>query len=71
MTVNSLADLKKLIQLCQKQGVSRIEVDGVKLELGDVPVRSLNRNDANTDKIEVEHQYSDEDTLLWSATPHG
>lgn len=33
MTINSLKDLKKLIQLCQSQGVKAIEIDNIKLDL--------------------------------------
>lgn len=33
MQVSNLKDLKKLIQLCQSQGVRIIEIDGIKLEL--------------------------------------
>lgn len=33
MQVSNLRDLKKLIQLCQSQGVKIIEIDGIKLEL--------------------------------------
>lgn len=38
MTINSLKDLKKLIQLCRQTGVEAIEIDGVKLNLGPTPV---------------------------------
>lgn len=33
MKVDNLKDLKQLIQLCQKQGVSTIKVDGIELTL--------------------------------------
>ncbi len=32
MVVHDLKDLKKLIQLCQSQGVKAIEIDSIKLE---------------------------------------
>lgn len=71
MKVETLKDLKALIQLCRKQGLTRIEVDGVRLELGDAPT-SLARNAADPqDKIETDKQYSDEDVMLWSSTAHG
>lgn len=37
MKVDSLKELKKLIQLCQQTGVRNIEVDGIKMELGAPP----------------------------------
>lgn len=40
MTINGLRDLKKLIQLCQSQGIKAIEIDNIKLELGDKPKKA-------------------------------
>lgn len=37
MKINDIKDLKKLIQLCQSQGVRAIEVDNIKLELNELP----------------------------------
>lgn len=35
--ISSLKDLEKLLKLCRKQGVTEIELDKVKLKLGDLP----------------------------------
>ena len=35
MTVSSLKDLKKLLELCRSQGVKTLEVDGIKFELNE------------------------------------
>ena len=35
--IESLNDLKKLLQLCRKQGVQEIELGSVKIKLGDMP----------------------------------
>jgi len=41
--IDSLKDLEKLLKLCRKQGVTKVEFDNVKLELGDLPMaRNLN-----------------------------
>lgn len=40
MTITSLKDLKKLIQLCHAQGVRTIEIDNIKLELNALPVKA-------------------------------
>lgn len=37
MTVDNLSDLKKIILLCRKQGVTAIEIDGIKLDLSLAP----------------------------------
>lgn len=38
MKIDSIRDLKKLIDLCQKQGVDSIKVDGIELKLGEKPM---------------------------------
>lgn len=42
MTVSSLKDLKALIKACRQLGVNSIEVDGVKLVLGSLPIKERN-----------------------------
>lgn len=37
MTIDSFKDLKKIIDLCRKQGVYSIKVDGIELVLGSAP----------------------------------
>lgn len=37
MTITSTKDLEKIIILCQKHGVTAIELDGIKLNLGPKP----------------------------------
>lgn len=40
MKIDSLRDLNKLILLCRKHHLNHIEVDGIKLEFGNIPVKS-------------------------------
>lgn len=40
MKIDSLNDLKKVIELCQKQGVTTIKVDGIELTFGIKPTKS-------------------------------
>lgn len=48
MKIDDLKDLKKLIQLCQSQGVKAIEIDNIKLELDNyMPTK---RNTTSTKK---------------------
>lgn len=36
--IESLRELEKLLKLCRRQGVLKIEFDNLKLELGELPV---------------------------------
>lgn len=69
MQVQSLKELRKLIQLCRATGVASIEVDGMKITLGDAPKTAA--GSFADDKIITEPEYSDEDLAMWSAAPHG
>jgi hypothetical protein len=82
MTINSLKDLQKLVQLCRKQGIKAIEVDGIKLQLGELPTNPAKITDVfpevnpfdpgqieenvAPDKIETDAM-SEDDMLYWSA----
>lgn len=35
--INDLTELKKLLQLCRKQGVTELKFGGVELKLGELP----------------------------------
>lgn len=35
--INDLSELKKLLQLCRKQGVTEIELGSTKIKLGELP----------------------------------
>ena len=73
MTISTLKDLSKLIDLCRKKGVETIAVDGVELKLGDAPT-SLKRNaasDTAPDKIIIEDQPTEDELRFWSVSPHG
>lgn len=38
MKVNTLKELKKVLQLCREQGVVTIKIDGIEMQLGSMPV---------------------------------
>ncbi len=67
MKIDTLADLRALIKVCRKEGINSIEVDGVKLALGDSPIR---RKDLKTEE-QVDTKgvpsYTEEQLLTWSA----
>lgn len=71
MKIDTLKDLQALVKMCRKTGIKSIEVDGVKLQLGDEPI-SQKRNAAPvSDKIEVETPYNEQDVMFWSSQPNG
>jgi hypothetical protein len=43
--IKDLSELKKLLQLCRKQGVTEIEFENVKLKLGDLPQSNTTTQD--------------------------
>lgn len=66
MKIENLPDLKKLLKVCQDFGVHTIEIDGIKMRISgtsNVP-EVADKTPASNPEI------SDEDMLLWSATPH-
>ena len=52
--------------MCRKEGINSIEVDGVKLALGDAPKRKK----LNSEQQELTNEmpkYTEEELLTWSA----
>jgi hypothetical protein len=83
MKIDSLKDLKKLIDLCQKNGVEAIEVDGVKMNLRPVAKAPITRRRRRTetaveqttdgtldvaDVIDMPDELTDEQLLFFSVT---
>lgn len=66
MKIENLADLKKLLKACQDFGVHIIEIDGIKMHISGVS----NTTEVADKAPPVSPEISDEDMLLWSATPH-
>ena len=79
MKVQSIQDLKKLIELCQKQGVESIKVDGIEMKLGHKPepeARKGRQAQANSckhtpggiteDTPVIEGELTAEQLLMWS-----
>ena len=67
MKIDSLDELDKLIDLCRKKGISNIEVDGVKFEMGDPPPSNYKKRQGRAEKQPETRQYSEEDILFWSS----
>lgn len=71
MKIESLKDLKALIKFCRKSGIKSIEVDGVKLDLGDEPqtpkqAKQLSNSELQPDETQ-EDELTYEQMLFWSA----
>jgi hypothetical protein len=67
MTVASLKELEALVRMCRKQGVSSVEVDGIKLVMGDEPERATKANSEISKDATDESMYDEEQLLMWSA----
>lgn len=70
--INTLNELKKLINLCRKEGVSIIKVDGIELVLSEKPTTYTNtRKNTQTypeTTIETPDALTPEELLFYSAT---
>lgn len=55
--INELKDLEKLLKLCRRQGVSDMEIEGIKFKLGDVPQQVSRGTEAETEG-DAENPYS-------------
>ncbi len=39
MTISNIKDLRTLLKTCREFGVNTVEIDGIKIELGEPPVK--------------------------------
>lgn len=70
MQVANLTELKKLLKLCRKEGVTEISLGEVSFKLGDKPQPNVvNQAQDQTDEIPFEGALSDEELAFWSASP--
>lgn len=60
--IDNLGDLKKLLQLCRKQGVTEIKLGTIELKFGDLPVD-------NQSNVEVQEDDSVIDQLVGFDNP--
>lgn len=84
MQLESLKDLEKLVKLCRKLGVDKIEVDGVKVELGAPPeivdsrknrISNLQENQVfipggidQDTRIDMPDELTEEQKMFWSSS---
>lgn len=64
MKLESIKDLESVIKLCRKTGVLAITIDGVAIQLGDLPQRKLKSE--GKDEAVSQPQYTEDDMALWS-----
>ena len=69
MQINSLADLRAVIELCAKKGVTKFSANGISFELPEQE-RPKRMKKADTSTGPDTEQYTDEQILNWSAEPH-
>lgn len=70
MKIESLEQLEAVVKFCRKQGISSIEIDGVKLAISEQPKRRRKGKEVTGD-IETPDVFTEDDLMFWSATPHG
>lgn len=70
MKIENIEQIEAIVKLCRKLGVEAIEVDGVKLSLGEAKKRSRKpTSERETEQIESPDALTEEQLLMWSATP--
>jgi hypothetical protein len=61
----NLTELKKLLTLCRKQGVTEIDFEGIKVKFGDLPApRKLAEGEAEE---ETDDELTSEQLMFYSA----
>lgn len=84
MKIETLKDLKNLVNLMRKSGIDKIKIDSIELELGSLP--TYNKKSLKLDKLAITEQtyvpggididttidtpdiLTDEQLLMWSST---
>lgn len=65
MKITSIKQLKSVIALCRAEGVVEIEIDGIKLKVGERPMPKSAK--VVEKKEQTGQQFTDEDMLFWSS----
>lgn len=78
MTISTLKDLEKLINLMRKTGVDIAKVDGIELVLGSVPAKAVKRSNGSIETfssivgpdtpIETPDELTPEQLMFYSAS---
>ena len=79
MKVENQSDLEKLIKLMRKTGVKTLKAGEIHIELSDYePQQSAymrkkqkKSGQLSNDTPKVDHQFTEEQILMWSSTPPG
>lgn len=69
MKIDNLEDLDKLILLCRKRGLSTLEVDGIKFQLGDPPASNYKKR-TGPERTPAQQTLTEDEILFWSSNPH-
>lgn len=65
MTINNIKELSRLIDLCRKKGIDSVEIDNIKLKLGNLEPKV--EKFKGPELVETP-RLTDEDLLYWSAS---
>lgn len=69
MKIETLKEMEEIIRMARKNGVKTLEVDGIKLELGDMPPHGNSKKFVDQGKIPFTPQYTPEEIMFYSSTP--
>ncbi len=67
--IPSHKQLTELIEFCRANGVLKVEMGDIKLEIAPLAVQPVNYDDGKP--MEAKDTYSDEEILMWSANGQG
>lgn len=62
--IENLKDLERLLKLCRKQGVTKLTLGAVSLELGDLPLKQTTTEELSDEEIEERVYESMPDRVL-------
>ena len=71
MNLPDLKQLDKLIALCRKRGIKSVQIDNLKIELGDAPEQRSTKKAQAISQVEEDFEsdaLTDEQLLHWSVT---
>ncbi len=73
MKIETAKELQKLIKIMRAEGVDKIKVDGIEIELGLAPVKPTKAKQTQVSagitedtKIELPQELTEEQLLMWS-----
>jgi hypothetical protein len=67
-----VSKLAKVLTLLRKNGIKSAEIDGLKLEFGELPPSNYKKRKQSKDQLQInEPQLTDDEMLFWSSQTPG